>query len=75
MMRDILSSLKDRLHRHGYPAKTGEDLEPQEEWQSRPNRWEPYEEALRVACQRESDTTMALQGNIERLSQRARGRS
>ena len=72
---DILSSLKDWLHRHRYPATAGEDLKPQEEWWSRPNIWEPYEEALRVAHQRALDTAKALQGNIERLSQRARDRS
>ena len=71
---DILSSLKDQLHRHGYPATTGEDPKPQEEWGSRPNRWEPYEEALRAACQRALDTTETLQGDIERLSQRVRDR-
>ena len=35
---DILSSLTDQLHRHGYPATTGEDLESEDEWQPRPNR-------------------------------------
>ena len=61
-IRDILSSLKDQMNRHG------EDLEPQEEWQPRPNRWELYKEALRVACQRALDSAKALQGDIERLS-------
>ena len=42
-IRDILSSLKDQIHR------CGEDLEPQEEWWHKPKRWEPYEEALREA--------------------------
>ena len=72
---DILSSLKDWLHRCRYPAAAGEDPEPQEGWWSRPNRWEPYEEALRAACQRALDTAEALQGDIERLSWRARDRS
>ena len=61
-IRDIFSSLKGHMQRHV------EDLEPQGEWQSRPNRQEPYKEALRVAHQREVDTADALQGNIERLS-------
>ena len=74
-IRDILSLLKDRMHRRGYWAATREGLEPWEEWWCRQNRLESYEEALRVACQRALDTTEALQGNIERLSQRARGRS
>ena len=72
---DILSSLKDQMHKHGYPATTGEDLEPQEEWQPRQNRQEPYKEALRAACQRVLDTAKALQGDIERLSQRTRDMS
>ena len=63
-IKDILSSLKDQLHRHGYLAATREDPEPQEEWWSRLNRWEPYEEALRVACQRALDITKALKGDI-----------
>ena len=62
------------MHRCGYPATTGEGLEQEEEWWSRPDRQEPYEEALRVAHQRVLDTTKALQGDIERLSQRSRGR-
>ena len=72
---DILSSLTDQLHRHRYPATTGEDPESEEEWQPRPNRWEPYEKALRAACQRALDTTKVLWGYIERLSQRTRGTS
>ena len=72
---DILSSLKDQMHRHGYPATTGEDSKPQEEWWPRLNRWDPYEEALRVGHQRALDTAKALQGDIEKLSQRTRGRS
>ena len=68
MIWDILSSLKDWLHRCRHPAATGQDPEPQEGWQSRLNKWGSYEEALRVAHQRVLDTTEALQGNIERLS-------
>ena len=75
MIWDILSSLKDQLHRCSNLATAGEDIEPQEGWQFRPNRWGPYEEALRVVCQRALDTAEALQGDIERLSQRARDRS
>ena len=37
-IHDIHSSFKDQLHRHGYPATTREDPEPEEEWQPRPNR-------------------------------------
>ena len=59
-IRDILSFLKDWLHRHGYPAATGEDPESEEEWQPGLNKWEPYEEALRVAHQRALDTIKAL---------------
>ena len=39
MIQDIISSLKDCLYRCRYPATTGEDPGPQEEWQSRLNRW------------------------------------
>ena len=74
-IRDILSSLTDCLHRHGYPATTREDPESEEEWQPRPNRQEPYEESLRAACQRALDTTKVLRGDIERLSWRTRGTS
>ena len=72
---DILSSLEDWLHRHGYSASARGDMEPREGWQSRPIRWESYEEALRAAHQRVLDTANALQDNIERLSQRGRNRS
>ena len=61
MIWDILSSLEDQLHRCGYLATAGGDPEPQEGWQSRPNRQESYKEALRAACQRVLDTTKALQ--------------
>ena len=74
-IQDIHSSLKDQMHRCGYPAATREGLELEEEWWPRPNRWEPYKEALRVAHQRALDTTEALQGDIERLSWRTRGKS
>ena len=56
----ISSSLKDWLHRCRYPATTGEDLDTEEEWQPRLIRQEPYEEALRAACQWELDTAEAL---------------
>ena len=59
-IRDILSSLANWLHRHGYPAAAREDPESEEEWQPRQNRWEPYEEALGAL-----DTTEVLWGNIE----------
>ena len=75
MICDILSSLKDWLHRCRHPTTTREDPESEEEWQPRPNRWEPYEEALRAAHQRVLDTAKALWGDIERLSRRTRGRS
>ena len=75
MICNILSSLKDQLHRCRYPTATGEDPESEEEWWPRLNRQEPYEEALRVACQRALDTAEVLWCNIERLSQRMRGRS
>ena len=75
VIHDILSSLKDWLHRCRYPTATSEDLESEEEWHPGLNRWEPYEEALRVVCQRALDTAEALQGDIERLSQGMRGRS
>ena len=75
MIQDICSSLKDQMHMHGYPATTGEGPESEEEQQPRLNRWEPYEEALRAAHKRALDTAKALQGDIERLSQRTRGRS
>ena len=57
-----------------YPATTEEDSELWGEQWPRPNRQEPYEEALRAAHQRALDTTEALQGDIERLSWRTRGR-
>ena len=63
------------MHMHGYPATTGGGSELEEEWQTRLNRQELYEEALRVAHQRALDTTKAIQGDIERLSLRTRGRS
>ena len=69
---NILSSLTDQFHQCRYSAATRGDHEFEEEWLSRPNRREPYEEALRAACQRALDTTEALRGNIERLSQRTR---
>ena len=73
-IQDILSSLKDWLHRCGHPAAT-RDPELQEERLFRPNQWESYEEALRAAHQKALDTTEALRGNIEGLSQRGRERS
>ena len=72
---DILSSLTDQLLQCRYPAATGEDLESKEVWQPRPNGQEPYEEALRVACQRALDTTKVLWGDIERLGWGMRGTS
>ena len=75
MIQDILSSIEDWLHRCRYSATAGGDPEPQEGWWSRPNRWESYKEALRVAQQRALDTAEALQGDIEWLSQRVRDRS
>ena len=75
MIQDILSSLEDQLHRCGYSAAARGDPEPREGWQSRSDRQESYEEALRVAHQRALDTAEALQGDIERQSQRARDRS
>ena len=75
MIWDICSSLKDRMHRHGYPTTTVEDMEQEEEQQPRPSRWELHEEALRAAHQRVLDTAEALQSDIERLSWRSRGRS
>ena len=75
MIQDINSSLKDRMHMHGYPAATREGSELEEEWQPRLHRQQLYKEALRMACQRALDTTEALQGDIERLSWRTRGRS
>ena len=75
MIQDICSSLKDWMHRCGYPTTTTEGMEQEEEQQPRLNRWEPYEEALRAACQKALDTAKALQSDIERLSWRNRGRS
>ena len=75
MIQDICSSLKDRMHRHGYSTTTAEDMEQEEEKQPRLNRWEPYEEALRAACQKALDTAKALQNDTEILSQINRGRS
>ena len=57
---NILSSLTGRLHQHRCPATTGEDPEYEEEWLPRPNRKEPLEEALRVACQMALDTAKVL---------------
>ena len=68
-IRDIHSSLEDWMHRHGYPATSAEEQQPGL------RRQEPYEEALRVACQRALDTAEALQGDIERLGERDRERS
>ena len=67
MIQDIHSSLKDQMHRHGCPTTTAEGMEQEEEQQPRLSGWEPYEEALRVACQRALDTAEALQSDIERL--------
>ena len=75
MIQDIHSSLKDWMHMCGYPAAIEEGSEPEEEQWPRPHRWEPYEEALRAACQEALDTSEALQSDIERLSWRTRGRS
>ena len=75
MIWDICSSLKDWMHRHGYFTTTTESMEQEEEQQPRLHRWEPYEEALRVAHQKVLDTTEALQNDIERLSRINRGRS
>ena len=72
-IQDILSSLKDQLHRHGCSAATT-DQEPQEEEQVRLSQWGSYE-ALRVAHQRALDTAKALTSDIERLSQGRRDRS
>ena len=63
------------MHRCGYPTTTAMGVEQEEEQQPRSNRQEPYEEALRVACQKALDTAKALQSDIERLSWRNRGRS
>ena len=62
------------MHRHGYPTTTAKGVEQEEEQWPRLSRWEPYEEALRAACQRVLETAEALQGDIERLSWRSRGR-
>ena len=70
-IQDILSSLKDWLHRRGCSATTA-NQEPQEEEQVRPSQWGSYKEALRVAHQRALDTAKALTSDIERLSQRRR---
>ena len=75
MIQDICSSLKDQMHRCGYSTTTAKGMEQEEEQWSRLNRWELYEEALKVACQKALDTTKALQNDIERLSQINRGRS
>ena len=74
-IHDILSFLTGQLHQCGHPAVTSRDPESKKEWLPRPNRRESYEEALKVANQRVLDTAEALQGNIERLSQRTRGTS
>ena len=58
------------MNRCGYPATSAEGVGQEEEWQPRSGRWDPYEEALRVTCQRELDTAKALQGDIERLGSR-----
>ena len=68
MIQDIHSSLKDQMHRHGYPTTTAKGMEQEEEQWPRLNRWEPYEEALRAAHQKALDTAKALQSDIERLS-------
>ena len=75
MLQDIHSSLKDQMHRHGYPTTTAEGMEQEEEQWPRESRWEPYGEALRAAHQRTLETAKALQGDIEKLSWRSRGRS
>ena len=75
MIQDIHSSLEDWMHRCGYPATSTESMGQEEEWWPGLRRQEPYEEALRVACQRVLDTTEALQGDIERLARRNRDRS
>ena len=63
------------MHRCGYSTTTTEGMEQEEEQQPKLSRWEPYEEALRVACQKALDIAEALQNDIERLSWINRGRS
>ena len=58
-IQDILSSLKERLHRWAYPAAIG-DPDFQEGREVRPGQQGSYEVALWVACQRALDTTKAL---------------
>ena len=74
-IQDIHTSLKDQMHRHGYSTTTTVGVEQEEEQCPRPSRWEPYEEARRAVHQRVLETAEALQGDIERLRWRSRGRS
>ena len=55
-IQDICSSLKDQMHRCGYSTTTTKSMEQEEEQWPKLNRWEPYEEALRVAHQKALDT-------------------
>ena len=74
VIQDILSSLRNHLHRWVYPIATEEDTrEAVNESQSRPRgRGDPHEEALqeaRVAPQRVLEAAQVLESDIERLSQ------
>ena len=59
-IHNILSSLPSWLHQCGYPTTTGEGQESKGEWLPGPNRREPYQEVLRVACQRVLETVEVL---------------
>ena len=71
---DILSSLRNHLHRRVYSITAKEDTQGAVTGsQSRPRgRKDPHEEALweaRVACQRALEAAQVLESDIERLSQ------
>ena len=66
---NLLSSLTNQLHQHGYPPTTRQGQGSKDKGLPRPSRRELYEEALEVACQRALETAEVLRGDIKRLSQ------
>ena len=71
---NILSSLRNCLHRWVYPITVKEDTQGavDESWSRPRGRDDPHEEALweaRVACQRVVEAAQVLESNIERLRQ------
>ena len=75
MIQDILSSLKDQLHRCRYPATAREDLEPQEGDGLNQMDGDYMRKLLGQPIKGCWTLLRHFKGNIERLSQRVRDRS